>query len=180
MILACRNLSKGREAMANLRLETSCSSSNVRLLRLDLSSFRSIRTFVEEFQREETRLDLLICNAGLTRSKEKFTEDQFDFVLQSNYLGHFLLVELLREMLVRSAPSRVIHLSSDLHRCSSLRLPSRLSLSLSSDFSGENGARSLLVVDLPSGRGSFVDGSLSSLQTLSTSIDEHPSSRISR
>lgn len=119
MILACRNVSKGREALANLLRETSCSSSNVRLLRLDLSSFRSIRAFVDEFVREESRLDVLICNAGLTRSKEKFSEDQFDFVLQSNYLGHFLLVELLREMLARSAPSRVIHLSSDLHRCSS-------------------------------------------------------------
>lgn len=113
--MACRNLVKGNESMKILREETNCSLENLRLIHLDLSSFRSIETFVGQYLEEESRLDLLICNAGLTRSKEKFTEDQFDFVLQSNYLGHFYLMELLRPILSRSSPSRIIHLSSDLH-----------------------------------------------------------------
>ena len=38
--------------------------------------------------------------------------DGFDLQLATNYLGHFHLVNLLRDNLVASAPARVIHVSS--------------------------------------------------------------------
>ena len=84
-------------------------------MQCDLSSLNSVRKFVEEFLNDEERLDILICNAGIGHSPIHLTEDQFDDVIQSNYLGHFLLTDLLREKLRQCQPSRIINVSSELH-----------------------------------------------------------------
>ena len=82
----------------------------------DLSSLNSIRNFANLYLKQEERLDILICNAGLGYSSTQTTEDGFDYVIQSNYLGHFLLTNLLLEKLKQSKPSRILNISSDLHQ----------------------------------------------------------------
>lgn len=82
----------------------------------DLSSFNSIRNFVNSYKIKEKRLDILICNAGLGYSSNQMTEDGFNYVIQSNYLGHFLLTNLLLDKLKESKPSRILNVSSDLHQ----------------------------------------------------------------
>lgn len=55
-----------------------------------------------------------VCNAGLqVASATTYTEGGFKTTLRVNYLGHFLLVNLLLKYL--ESPARIIFVSSDTH-----------------------------------------------------------------
>ena len=116
MILACRNVDKGREAIRQLRVEVDFEERNLRLMKCDLSSLDSVREFAKTYNNDEDRLDVLICNAGLAWSPDVVTKDGFNSVVQSNYLGHFLLTNLLLDKLKASRPSRIINVSSGAHK----------------------------------------------------------------
>lgn len=116
VIIACRNLDKGREAVRQLRLETDCEEKNLRLMKCDLSSLESVRDFARTYLAEEHRLDVLICNAGLAWAPDVVTKDGFNSVIQPNYLGHFLLTNLLLDKLKACRPSRIINVSSGAHK----------------------------------------------------------------
>lgn len=60
-------------------------------------------------------MDILINNAGFYGPKGR-TEDGHDTTFASNYLGHFLLTNLLLEKLKASAPSRIVNVSSLVHK----------------------------------------------------------------
>ncbi|XP_065311226.1 retinol dehydrogenase 12-like isoform X3 [Dermacentor albipictus] len=112
VILACRNMQRAQKAARDIFAET---GEAVVVKQLDLCSFKSVRAFAEDVVRTEPRLDVLINNAGNIPDKLMLTEDGYEVGLQSNYLGHFLLTILLTELLKKSAPSRVVNLSSVLH-----------------------------------------------------------------
>ncbi|KAK5917401.1 hypothetical protein CgunFtcFv8_012293 [Champsocephalus gunnari] len=63
VILACRNRDKAQDAIADIQQETG--STDVFYRHLDLASMKSVRSFAETFLETESRLDLLINNAGL-------------------------------------------------------------------------------------------------------------------
>merc|ERR1711868_206554 len=62
VILACRSVKKGNEAAADIRrqLNMNETENNIVVMKLDLASLSSVRLFVEEFKRKESRLDILI------------------------------------------------------------------------------------------------------------------------
>ena len=103
--------------MIKLRFETKCEEKNIRLMECDLSSFDSIHTFAKLYNNEEDRLDILICNAGLVYTPNIYTKDGLNYVMQANYLGHFLLTNLLLQKLKKCQPSRIINVSSSAHKC---------------------------------------------------------------
>ncbi|KAJ6647388.1 Retinol dehydrogenase 12 [Pseudolycoriella hygida] len=112
--MACRNFDKCENARREI-IELS-RNKNVFNITLDLSSFESIRNFVKEFGNKEESLDILINNAGLYGLPKGVTEDGHETTFASNYLGHFLLTNLLLDKLKAAAPSRIINVSSMLHR----------------------------------------------------------------
>eukprot|EP00795_Rhopilema_esculentum_P002787 gene2786-1010_t len=114
VILACRNYSRGLKTMKYIR--DLSENKTVEFRKLDLSSFESIKEFAKEFNAEEDRLDILVNNAGvLTGSKRQVTEDGHEEMFQVNYLGPFLLTNLLLDKLKQSTPSRIINVSSAVH-----------------------------------------------------------------
>lgn len=82
----------------------------------DLSSQKQIRNTAEEFKNRYDRLDILINNAGLWKKKRHETEDSIEMTFAVNHLGYFLLTNLLLDLLKKSAPSRIICVSSGLHK----------------------------------------------------------------
>ncbi|CAF3929986.1 unnamed protein product [Rotaria sp. Silwood1] len=116
VILACRNVNKGVEAMNKLLVTTNSNADSIRVMECDLCSLDSVRTFASLYNEQEERLDVLICNAGLGWSSSSSTKDGFSSVMQANYLGHFLLTNLLLDKLKKCRPSRIINVSSDLHK----------------------------------------------------------------
>lgn len=81
-----------------------------------MASLESIRNFVKLFKSEQNRLDVLVNNAGVMRTPNMKTRDGFEMQLGVNHLGHFLLTNLLVDILRTSAPSRIVNVSSVAHK----------------------------------------------------------------
>lgn len=62
----------------------------------------------------------MICNAAIFAGSHVITEDGFESTFQVNYLSHAYMIQLLEDVIIASAPSRIILLSSDIHRISFL------------------------------------------------------------
>lgn len=111
VIGACRRIGAGKEAFTDLKNIRG----SVEIIELDLASLASVRSFAETFLANYDRLDGLVNNAGVMYSPEGRTEDGFETQIGINYLGHFLLTELLLDTLKASAPARIICVSSVAH-----------------------------------------------------------------
>lgn len=113
IIMACRDMGRCEAAAKKIKDETN--SNNVVCKILDLSSFESIRTFCDDFNKTESRLDLLINNAGVMMCPRMLTKDGLEMQLGTNHFGHFLLTNLLVDKLKVSSPSRIVNVSSRAH-----------------------------------------------------------------
>lgn len=111
VILACRNEQKALAAQTLIINETH--NRNIIPMKLDTSSFTSVRTFVENIEQDNREIDVLINNAGISSAHSGVTEDGFDLVFATNYLGHFLLTNLLLPVMSKTA--RILNVSSDMH-----------------------------------------------------------------
>ncbi len=115
VILAARNQHSAAQCMAEIR--SSYPEARIESIPLDLASFAAIRQCAAVFREKGYPLHILINNAGgaIQGKQASFTADGFEMTLGTNHLGHFLLTNLLLEDLKRSAPARVITVSSQLH-----------------------------------------------------------------
>lgn len=100
VIAACRDVSKASAGEA---------------WTLDLARLSSVRSFAARALAELPRLDVIVCNAAVWPHARRKTADGFELAFGVNHLAHVLLVGLLRERLVASAPARVVIVSSGLH-----------------------------------------------------------------
>ena len=82
---------------------------------VDLSSFSSIKQFAEHYISNNTRLDVLVNNAGIVSPTTPATEQGVETTIGINYLGHFYLVHLLKDLLL-SAAGRVVVVASDAYK----------------------------------------------------------------
>ena len=113
VVFTARNAQRGADALADIRAR---SGGAVSVLPLDLASFASVRSFVDELLATTSRLDVLILNAGGVIPQRTTTEDGHETQFQVNHLSHFLLEQLLRERLIASAPARVVVVASVAHK----------------------------------------------------------------
>jgi NAD(P)-dependent dehydrogenase (short-subunit alcohol dehydrogenase family) len=120
VVLACRDLEKARRAYDTL--ESDLDRSSLEILHLDLSDLVSVRRAAEQFLAEHARLDLLINNAGVMGTPYRQTADGFELQMATNHLGHFALTGLLLDRLVTAGRSRVVTVSSHMHRIGHLNL----------------------------------------------------------
>jgi NAD(P)-dependent dehydrogenase (short-subunit alcohol dehydrogenase family) len=113
-ILACRNMEKARSALVKIKKEVP--NSNTEIMKLDVSSLKSIHGFAKEFKSKHKRLDVLLNNAGVMMTPYEKTEDGFELQVGTNHLGHFALTGLLINLLLKTHGSRVVNVSSNGHR----------------------------------------------------------------
>ncbi|CAG5853139.1 unnamed protein product [Menidia menidia] len=113
VILACRDMNRARIAADEIRQKSG--NGNVVVKKLDLASLQSIRDLARDVQGTESRLDILINNAGIMMCPKWETEDGFEMQFGVNHLGHFLLTNCLLDLLKKSAPSRIVLVSSLAH-----------------------------------------------------------------
>ena len=112
VIMACRNLHKAEKALKEIVQKSG--NKHIVAKRLDLASLKSVREFAEDVNKNEARLDVLINNAGVFTNNKTLTktEDGFETHMGVNHLGHFLLTNLLLDLLKKSAPSRIVVVSA--------------------------------------------------------------------
>jgi retinol dehydrogenase-13 len=108
--MACRSLDSANQAREEIIKETG--NLNVFVRHLDLASPDSIINFVDLFKKEESKLDVLVNNAGLWTKTKKLTDINVEQTFAVNVLGHQLLTQLLLDELKNAAPSRIINTAS--------------------------------------------------------------------
>lgn len=110
VIMVVRNREKGEKAIKEIRKKTQ--KGILELMICDFSSQKSIREFATNFKEKYNQLDILINNHGAVFSKKELTEDGIERTFATNYLGYFLLTNLLLDLLLESAPAKILNVSS--------------------------------------------------------------------
>ncbi|MBZ0302793.1 MAG: SDR family oxidoreductase [Anaerolineae bacterium] len=113
-VIVGRNPDKTQTTIAEIKQASA--NSQVHGLIADLSVMDSVRSLAEEFKRNFDRLDVLLNNAGAVFSERQETADSLERTFALNHLNYFLLTNLLLDVLKRSAPARIVNVSSDAHR----------------------------------------------------------------
>jgi retinol dehydrogenase 14 len=114
VVVTGRNRQKGEGALQEIRSESG--NNRVSLLLADLAAQAEVRRLAKEFRASHDRIDVLVNNAGLYKTRRTETPDGIEMTLAVNYLAPFLLTNLLLDLLKKSAPSRVINVSSEAER----------------------------------------------------------------
>ena len=114
VVMVCRCQERGEAALAEIKQKSS--NERIFLLLADLASQAAIRKLAEDFKRQYSELHVLINNAGIIPRKRQETVDGFETQFAVNHLAPFLLTNLLLDVLISSAPARIVTVSSDMHR----------------------------------------------------------------
>ncbi|KAL7374053.1 hypothetical protein ABVT39_020999 [Epinephelus coioides] len=120
VIMACRDMEKAQAAVKEV-IENS-GNENVVCMKLDLADSKSIREFAEAINKDEPKLNILINNAGVMVCPYGKTADGFEMQIGVNHFGHFLLTYLLIDLIKKSAPARIVTVSSMAHSWGSINL----------------------------------------------------------
>ena len=114
VICAVRNVEKMNKAVQQLG---PIAPGTLESMELDLASFESVKMFATTLLKREdvTRIDALLLNAGLGAQWSQ-TKNGYEQGFQSCHLAHHLLVRLLEQRLIESAPSRVVVVASHAHK----------------------------------------------------------------
>jgi len=106
----------GRTTAAVADVAARSGAQEVSHLLCDFSSRADIRRLADDFLAAHDRLHVLVNNAGGVNKQRRLTVDGIEATFAVNHLGYFLLTNLLLDLLVRSAPARVVTVASAAHR----------------------------------------------------------------
>jgi NAD(P)-dependent dehydrogenase (short-subunit alcohol dehydrogenase family) len=115
LLLHGRDPGRLRDTGAEIRDRTG--NTNVQTYVADFSSLDDVRQLAEQVARENDRLDALVNNAGIGTNlpgdgARTESRDGYELRFAVNYLAHFLLTRSLLSLVVRSAPARIVNVSS--------------------------------------------------------------------
>jgi NAD(P)-dependent dehydrogenase (short-subunit alcohol dehydrogenase family) len=113
VVLTARELASGEAAAESIRV----AGGSAQAMRLDLSSPPSVRAFAKAYRETGLPIHLLHLNAGLMAygTAVETNEEGLELQFATNHLGHFLLERELENVVLRSAPARIMVVSSSMH-----------------------------------------------------------------
>jgi retinol dehydrogenase-12 len=114
VIIVGRDAARGETAAEEIRRRVP--DAQVQTMAADLSSMTQVRRVAVVVGAAPHRLDVLINNAGVIMTRRQLTAEGAEVTFATNHLGPFLLTNLLRGLLERSAPARVVTVSSAAHK----------------------------------------------------------------
>ena len=114
VLLVARDRERGEAAAAEIRQRAP--AGEVELFLADLASQSQVRELAAQVLERHQRLDVLINNAAAMNSVRRVTQDGLEATVALNHIAPFLLTHLLQEQLRRAAPSRVVNVTSHVHR----------------------------------------------------------------
>jgi NAD(P)-dependent dehydrogenase (short-subunit alcohol dehydrogenase family) len=114
VVIVARETTRGEAAAAEIRQRAP--HARVEVLTADLSSLAQVRGLAQQVLARYDRLDVLVNNAGVIATRPRLTADGLEVMFATNHLAPFLLTNLLRPLLERSAPARVVTVSSAAHK----------------------------------------------------------------
>ncbi len=113
VILVGRNPQKTEQTVHEIREQSN--NPKVDFLLADLSEQEQVRRVAAEYRHRYDHLHVLINNAGAFFARRELTSDGLEKTFALNHLAYFLLTNLLLDVLIKSAPARIINVSSAAH-----------------------------------------------------------------
>ena len=110
VFMAARNQTKA--ASARDEILAAHPDASLEIVELDLGSLASVKSAADAIAAKHTRIDVLMCNAGVMAMPQGTTEDGFDTQMGTNVLGHWALLSHLLPIVVATPGARVVTLSS--------------------------------------------------------------------
>jgi NAD(P)-dependent dehydrogenase (short-subunit alcohol dehydrogenase family) len=98
-------------------IRTQTGNEKLRWYRADLASLEEVRELARRVTCDHDRLDALVNNAGIGTTlrgdaSRRESRDGYELRFAVNYLAGYLLTRLLLPLLERSAPTRIVNVSS--------------------------------------------------------------------
>jgi len=118
IVLIARSKARGQVTLAQLRAAAPGLADKVHYA--DLSRISEMKRIAAEIAAEESRIDVLINNAGAMFANRRLTEDGLEYTFALNHMAYFVVTEGLRARLLASAPSRIVNTASRAHQGASL------------------------------------------------------------
>ncbi len=118
LILVARNKHKA-ESVKNRLLASN--TVNIDIVIADFSNLSNVKKAADEIVSKHKRIDVIINCAGLHSTKKVYASDGFELVFCVNHLASLLFTLLLKDVLIKSAPSRIIQVNSEGHRFNVLK-----------------------------------------------------------
>lgn len=114
VVMTARDEDRGRRALA--RIQAELPDASVELRRLDLADLDDVAAFADALRNEGWPIDLLINNAGVMMPPRGRTRQGHEIQFGVNHLAHFALTLRLLPLLCAAVGTRVVTVSSELHR----------------------------------------------------------------
>ncbi|MCZ6806193.1 MAG: SDR family oxidoreductase [Deltaproteobacteria bacterium] len=110
--IVARNPGRLRDAAKDL----ASTEARIATFQADFSSLADVRRLAGDIKEKFPALSVLVNNAGVWHKNRAPSKDGYEETFAVNHLAHFLLTTELKDLLVAGAPSRVINVSSSMHR----------------------------------------------------------------
>jgi NAD(P)-dependent dehydrogenase (short-subunit alcohol dehydrogenase family) len=114
LVLTARSQARADATVA--MIEAAAPGTRVHVHYGDFADLASVAALGREIVARHSRIDALINNAGLHAFKPRVTADGYSEMVAVNYLAPWLLTNILRETVIRSAPSRIVTVASEASR----------------------------------------------------------------
>src|SRR5262245_60051406 len=114
IVLIARSKSAGRVTLTRINEKPRVLAHAVHYA--DLTRISEMKRVAAEIASQESRIDVLINNAGAIFASRRLTEDGLECTFALNHMAYFVITALLRERLSASAPARIINTASAAHQ----------------------------------------------------------------
>lgn len=132
VVVVSRSTQKCADTVSQLKLTTA--NPNIDYIAGDLSVMSQVKQVADQFLQRYDRLDVLVNNAGAVFSSRQVSADGYEMTMALNHLSYFYLTHLLQDRLLKSAPARIVNVSSDAHRGGSINFDDLMSEQKYSSF----------------------------------------------
>lgn len=113
IILLCRNIEKGEQAVKDIRAFSG--NSKIHLYAANLAVQKSVEQVAEQIKKDFSKLDVLLNNAGGVFSKFELSQDGIEMTIANNHFNYFWLTYYLFDLLKKGTDARIVNVASDSH-----------------------------------------------------------------
>jgi NAD(P)-dependent dehydrogenase (short-subunit alcohol dehydrogenase family) len=114
VVLVGRDRPRGEAAVTTVRRRSGSDAVSLRLC--NFASMTQVRALATNVIAGHPKLHVLMNNAGTVHARREVTEDGVERTFAVNHLGAFLFTNLLLDLITRSAPARIVTVTSAAHR----------------------------------------------------------------
>lgn len=114
LILIMRDSENSKNAYSKI-LEYKKDNS-IEFIPTDLSSFKSIKNTIYIIKNKYSKIDVLINNAGVFKSKRDVNDQNIELTMMVNYFALFYFTNSLIDLINNSKSPRIVNVSSGLHK----------------------------------------------------------------